>query len=217
MTKNKQEFNKGGMIVVQANEGQYKSSHQSMGGQFGAHELLDADEAIDTLVGGIEHFVIYDHFVQDTHLKNIMQKQKSALTQIYNSLIDTMKSGQDPQVKTQTYLMDNQNTQTSFGMQPSSPKAPIQSIDELNDECISSSVLGHLKAIASEFTLAALEATHPVLRRIFSDSIPNVIEMGYEIYLYQNEKQYYEVPQLSAQDMQIIVDGFAQAPNPMQH
>lgn len=203
-------------MVQQSNE-QQQGAEMPLAQQFGAHELLDADEAIDTLIGGIEHFVIYDGFVQDTHLKSIMQKQKSALTQIYNSLIDTMKSGKDPAVKTQTYLMGQQNTKTSFGMQPSTPKTPIQSVNELNDECISSAVLGHLKAIASEFTLAALEATHPVLRRIFADSIPNVIEMGYEIYLYQNENQYYEVPQLSQQDMQIIVNSFGQAPNPMQH
>lgn len=203
--------------MVQPSNEQQQGTGMPLAQQFGAHELLDADEAIDTLVGGIEHLVIYDGFVQDAQLKNIMQRQKSALTQIYNSLIDTMKSGKDPAVKTQTYLMEQQNTKTSFGMQPSTPKTPIQSVNELNDECISSFVLGHLKAIASEFTLAALEATHPVLRRIFADSIPNVIEMGYEVYLYQNEKQYYEVPQLSPQDMQIIVNGFAQAPNQMQH
>lgn len=205
------------MVHQSQNQGQQQSSQMPLTQQFGAHELLDADEAIDTLVGGIEHFVLYDEHVQDAQLKNIMQRQKAALTQIYNSLIDTMKSGQDPAVKTQTYLMEESDTKTTFGMQPSSPKAPIQSVSELNDECISSAILGHIKAIASEFTLAALEATHPVLRRIFSDSIPNVIEMGYEMYLYQNAKQYYEVPQLSPQDMQTIVNSFGQAPNNMQH
>jgi len=205
-------------MVQQSNQqGQQPSTQMPLAQQFGAHELLDADEAIGTLIGGIEHFVIYDGFVQDARLKSIMQRQKSALTQIYNTIIDTMKSGKDPAVKTQTYLMEQQNTKTTFGMKPRSPKTPIQSVNELNDECISSAVLGHLKSIASEFTLAALEATHPVLRRIFADSIPNVIEMGYEVYLYQNEQQYYEVPQLAPQDMQTIVNSFGQAQNPMQH
>lgn len=205
------------MVHQSQNPGQEQGGQMPMAQQFGAHELLDADEAIDTLVGGIEHFVIYDGFVQDTRLKSIMQRQKSALTQIYNTIIDTMKSGQDPAIKTQTYLMEQENTTTTFGMQPASPKTPIQSTNELNDECISSAMLGHIKAIASEFTLAALEATNPVLRRIFADSIPNIIEMGYETYLYQNEQQYYEVPQLSPQDMQTIVNSFGQAQNNMQH
>src|SRR5699024_12177327 len=126
-----------------------------------------------------------------------------------------MKTCKESVIKTQTYMMSVQNTQTTFGMKPSSPKAPIQSTSELNDECISSAVLGHLKAIASEFTLAALEATHPVLRRMFADSVPNVIEMGYEIYLYQNAQQYYVVPQLTEQDMQKIVYRFGQAKHTM--
>lgn len=209
----------GGVTVVhQSNEQQQQpSTGMPLAQQFGAHELLDADEAIGTLIGGIEHFVIYDQYVQDTQLKNIMQRQKAALTQIYNTILDTMKSGKDPAVKTQTYLMEVQNTKTTFGMQPASPKTPIQSINEFNDECISSAILGHLKAAASEFTLAALEATHPVLRRIFADSIPNIIEMGYEIYLYQNENKYYEVPQLNPQDMQSIINSYGQAGSNMSH
>lgn len=210
----------GGIIVVhQSNQQQQQpSSQMPLAQQFGAHELLDADEAIGTLVGGIEHFVLYDQFVQDQELKSLMQRQKSALTTIYNTILDTLKSGRDPEVKTQTYLMQTDNNKTTFGMkQATSPKTPIQSANEFNDECISGSMLGHLKAIASEFTLAALEATHPVLRRIFADSIPNVIEMAYEVYLYQNKHQYYEVPQLSPQDMQTIVNSYGQAQNNMSH
>lgn len=185
--------------------------------QFGAHELLDADEAIGTLVGGIEHYSLYDEFVQDKRLKTMLQRQKGALIQLYNTILDTLKSGQDPAVKTQTYMMEQQNTQTTFGMQPGTPTTPAQSSSEFNDECISSAMITQLKAIASDFTLAALEATHPVLRRIFADSVPNIIEMGYEVFLYQNEKQYYEVPQLAQQDMQAIIQSYAQAPNQMPH
>lgn len=206
-------------MVQQTNQPQQKGSQMPLSQQFGAHELLDADEAIGTLVGGIEHFVLYDQYVQDQELKSIMQRQKSALTTIYNTILDTLKSGRDPEVKTQTYLMQTDSNRTIFGLKPkTSPKTPIQSVNEFNDECISSAMLGHLKAIASEFTLAALEATHPVLRRIFADSIPNVIEMAYEVYLYQNRNQYYEVPQLSPQDMQTIVNSYGQAQqNNMSH
>src|SRR5699024_9179703 len=81
----------------------------------------------------------------------------------------------------------------TFGMTPSAPKTPIQSASQIDDQCISSGILGHLKGIATHFTTTALEASNPVLRRIFADSIPNVIELGYEMYLYQNKHQYYQV------------------------
>ena len=204
-------------MVQQSSDQQQQSTHMPLAQQFGAHELLDADEAIGTLVGTLEHFVLYDEHVQDQQLKSIMQRQKAALTQIYNTILNTLKSGQDPAVKTQTYMMEASNTKTTFGMQPAAPKTPITSVNEFNDECISGAILGHLKAIASEFTLTALEVTQPVLRRIFADSIPNIVEMAYEIYLYQNEKQYYEVAQLSAQDMQTIINSFGPVGSNMSH
>jgi len=73
----------------------------------------------------------------------------------------------------------------------------------------SSILLGHLKGIATHFTTTALEATNPVLRRVFAGSIPNVIEMAYEMYLYQNKHQYYQVPQLQQQDMQALRQSYA--------
>lgn len=175
---------------------------------FGGHELFDAHEAIGALSGTLEHYAIYGDHVQDQELTNIMQRQKSFLTQMYNTIVDTLTSGQDPAVKTQVYKMEESN-QTTYGMSPSAPKKPIQSIQELNDECISSGILGHLKGISTHFTTAALEATNPVLRRVFADSIPNAIEMAFEMYLYQNKNQYYQVPQLSPQDMQALRQSYA--------
>lgn len=201
---------------MQQSNQQQMGSDMPLAHQFGAHELLDADEAIGALVGGIEHLVIYNEFVKDQQLIAIMARQKMALTQMYNTILDTLKTGRDPQVKTQTYQMQQDN-KSKYGMTPASPKTPIQSVHELNDECISGAILSHLKAIASEFTLAALEATNPVLRRIFADSVPNVIEMAYEIYLYQNHHQYYEVVQLNQNDMQNIINSYAPVNQNMNH
>ncbi len=177
--------------------------------QFGGHEVLEADETIGAIVGAIEHFAIFKEHIQDQQLLSITERQHQFLTEIYNTILDTFKSGKDPAVKTQTYEMEQTVTNTIFGIQPSSPKTPIQSMSELNDECISNALLGQLKGIASHLTVTALEATNPVLRRIFADSIPNVIEMGYEMYLYQNKNQYYQVPQLSQSDMQSIINTYA--------
>lgn len=200
----------------QQNQNMQKTSQISPQQQFGGHELLDADETIGAIVGGLEHFVLYEQHVQDEELANLMQRQKAFLTQIYNTILDTMKSGKDPAVKTQTYTM-NESNESIYGMKPASPKTPIQSVNELNDECISTFILGHLKTIASACTLAALESTNPILRRIFSDSIPNVIEMAYEVYLYQNKHEYYQIAQLQPQDMQVIMNSYAPLQGNMPH
>lgn len=176
--------------------------------QFGGHELLEVNAAIGAVTSTLELYALYDQYIQDQELKNIMQRQQTFVSQLYNTILDTLKSGQDPAVPTQTYKMQ-ENNQTTFGMTPSTPKAPIQSVSEIDDQCISSGVLGHLKGMATHFTTTALEASNPVLRRVFADSIPNVIELGYEMYLYQNKHQYYQVPQLQAQDMQAIINSHA--------
>lgn len=174
----------------------------------GGHEIFDAHEAVGGLVGALEQSLFYEQHIQDPELKSILQRHKSFKSQMYNTIIETLKSGQDPAVKTQVYEM-NENNDVVYGTKPTQPKAPAQSVNEINDQCISGFMMGGLKSCATAFTDAALESTNPVLRRIFADSIPNIIEMAYELFLYSNKKQYYQVPQLTQQDTQNYVNGFA--------
>ena len=54
-----------------------------------------------------------------------------------------------------------------------------------------------------------LETCNPGLRRVLADSIPNCIEMAYELAIYQNKHHYYQVPQLAQQDMHALLNSFA--------
>ena len=63
-------------------------------------------------------------------------------------------------------------------------------------------------------TMAALETTNPVVRRVLADSVPNCIEMAYELSIYQNKHHYYQVPQLAQQDMQQLLNSFATVGQP---
>ncbi|MGM8211337.1 spore coat protein [Virgibacillus sp. W0430] len=197
-------------------QGMQNSSQMQAQMNFGGHELLDIHEAMGSIIGTMEHSLLYEQHIQDQELMAMLQRHRTFITQLYNTAVDTLKTGQDPATKTQTYHMDQSNNVT-FGTQPAQPKKPSQSISELNDECISSFMLGQLKAMASGFTMTALEATNPVIRRVFQDSIPNIIEMAYEIFLYQNKKQYYQVPQLKQQDMQMYTNAFAPIQGTMPH
>ncbi|GGB47847.1 spore coat protein F-like protein YhcQ [Lentibacillus populi] len=183
---------------------------------FGGHDMFDAHEALSTLTGGLEQYLLYEQHIQDQELMGIAQRHRAFCTQLYNTICETFKSGQDPTVKTQSYEME-QNNNVIYGMKPSSSKTPSQSVNELNDQCISGFMLGQLKSTASAFTMTALEMTNPVLRRIFADSIPNVIEMAYEVFLYQNKHQYYQVPQLNQQDMQAFQNSYAPVQGTMPH
>jgi len=180
----------------------------------GGHEIFDANEAIRTLVGGMEQCLLYEQHVQDPELKAIMQRHKAFNTQLYNTVLETFKTGQKPSVSTQVYKMDPSTDNISiYGTKPGQPKAPAASVQELDDKCISGFVLGNIKAAVSAFAVSALEVTNPILRRIFADSVPNLIEEAFELYLYQNKKGYYQVPQLKDQDMANILNTYAPIQN----
>ncbi|MEW9677241.1 spore coat protein [Lentibacillus sp. L22] len=183
---------------------------------FGGHDMFDAHEALSTLTGLMEQYLLYEQHIQDQELMGMAQRHSAFITQLYNTICETFKTGKDPAVKTQTYNME-QNNNVTYGMKPSAPKMPSQSVNEINDQCLSGFMLGQLKSCASAFTMTALEMTNPVLRRIFQDSIPNVIEMAYEVFLYQNKHQYYQVPQLQQQDMQAFQNSYAPVQGTMPH
>jgi spore coat protein CotF len=182
----------------------------------GGHELFDAHEAISGLSGGLEQYLLYDQHIQDPELKTILQQHKTFLTQLYNTIVETLQTGQEPTVKTQVYKMTLAHD-VLYGMQPAQPKSPAQNVNELNDECVSGYMMGILKSTASAFTTTAFETTNPVLRRVFADSVPNLIEMGYEVFLYQNKRQFYQVPQLKPADMQNYITGFGPVQGTMPH
>lgn len=188
-------------------EGQIAKSGMASRQTNGGHELLDADEAIGTVISCLEQFVLYEQQAKDQELLSIIQRQKAYLSQVYNTVIDTLKTGLDPKTPTQTYNIETMSDIT-YGMKPSQAKSPAQTVNEITDECLSTFIMNNLKLIATSFTTTALETTNPVLRRVFADSIPNIIELAYEIFLYQNRKGYYEVALLQEQEMQMIKNGY---------
>ncbi|MBL5767421.1 spore coat protein [Heyndrickxia sporothermodurans] len=203
-------------------ENQQNQNHQNMHTgsipqqmNHGGHEVLDVGEVLSGAIGTMNTYTLLKDHVQDQELRGILDRQYQFMQQEYNTTVDCFKTGQDPQVPTQSYKMQ-QNNDFIYGLQPSQPKKPIQSANELTDECISGLMLGAVKSSASMKAVAACETTNPVVRRVLADSIPNCIEMAYEISLYQNKHHYYQVPQFSQQDMQQMLNAYAPAQGTMQ-
>ncbi|WP_129709754.1 spore coat protein [Priestia megaterium] len=176
----------------------------------GGHEVFDVQEVLTGAIDTLNTYTLLSPHVKDSELKDILNRQFQFIQQEYNTTLECFKTGQDPSTPTQSYKM-KQGNDFVYGLKPSQPKKPLQSASEITDECISSLMLGAVKASAPMKTMAALETTNPVVRRVLADSVPNCIEMAYEISLYQNKHHYYQVPQLAQQDMQQMVNAFAPA------
>ncbi|MHA6259769.1 spore coat protein [Sporosarcina sp. CAU 1771] len=176
----------------------------------GGHEVFDLHEAISSTVASLDQSLILRPHVKDPELLDILDRQYRFTLDEYNITVEAFKSGKDPSHPTGSYKMKQEND-FIYGLKESPPKKPIQSAAEISDEIISGFLLGATKAGATTKAAVALETTNPVVRRVLADSIPNCIEMAYELSIYQNKHHYYQVPQLAQQDMQQMLNAFAPA------
>jgi spore coat protein CotF len=180
----------------------------------GGHELFDVHEVLSGSVGTMNQYMMFRQHVKDPELLDILNRQYQFMQEEYNITVECFTTGQNPSKPTQSYKM-TQGNDFIYGMKPSQPKKPFQSVSEISDEFISSCMLASCKMGASSKTMAALEVTNPVVRRVLADSIPNCIEMAYELSIYQNKHHYYQVPQLAQQDMMQLLNSFAPAQGQM--
>ncbi|WP_042222877.1 spore coat protein [Oceanobacillus manasiensis] len=185
--------------------------NQAMSKNHGGHEMFDAHEVLAGVISMLDQYQMYDQHIQDPELKSIVQRQSTFVTQLYNTMVNCFKTGQDPSVPTQQYQMTQEN-EVVYGIKPGQPKKPNSSVSQLSDQGLSAYMLGNTKSLTSLLAMTALEITNPVLRRVVADSVPNFIELSYEIFLYQNKHGYYQVPQLMEQDMQQMLNSYATVP-----
>lgn len=191
------------MQTAQTNQPTILHGKQNHGG----HEIFDTHELLTGMISALDQNKIFQQFIQDPELKAIAQHQGEFLTQTYNTLVESFKTGQDPTVPTTSYSMQQSND-VVYGVKPSQPKKPIASANEVTDECVSTYLLTQMKSLATMGARGACEITNPVARRVVADSIPNLIEMSYEIFLYQNKHHYYQVPQLQPSDMAAMMQSY---------
>ncbi|GAQ18198.1 spore coat protein [Oceanobacillus picturae] len=185
--------------------------NQAMSKNHGGHEMFDAHEVLAGIISMLDQYQMYDQHIQDQELKNIAHRQYTFVTQLYNTMVECFKTGQDPSVPTQQYHMQQEN-EVVYGLKPGQPKKPNSSVSQLSDQGLSAYMLGNTKSLTSLLAMTAAEITNPVLRRVVADSVPNFIELSYEIFLYQNKHGYYQVPQLMEQDMQQMLNSYATVP-----
>ncbi|TWI54688.1 spore coat protein CotF [Halalkalibacter nanhaiisediminis] len=204
--------------MVQSNQMPKQLSH-------GGHEVFDLHEVLSGMINVLDQYMMFRVYVKDQELLAILDRQYAFILEQYNITCECFTTGSKPSRSTGLYKM-NQSNDFIYGLKPTQPKKPNQSINDIKDQGISGHMLGLIKSTASLLTMTSVEVTNPVVRRVLADNVPNFIEMAYEISLYQNKHQYYQVPQLSPQDMMQMTQSFVpftgqpQMPNPgqnMQH
>lgn len=173
----------------------------------GGHELMDVHEVLSCMVSTLDQYLLFGQQAKDPELKSMITRQHQFMLDTYNILVQCFKSGMNPSHHTTRYAM-TQSNDVMYGLTPGQPKKPKMNASEIGDQCISNYMLGLMKADSRGLTMASLEVTNPVVRRVIADSVPNFVEMAYEIFQYQNKHGYYQVPRLDQQDMETLINSF---------
>lgn len=181
-----------------------------------AHEVHDVHEVLTNTINVLNAYTMMRPQIQCKQLQDIADRQYQFMCDEYNMLVQCFSTGQDPAHGTKPYQMKPSN-EVTYGLQPSAPKSPKTSPNQIDDQDISSHMLGMVKANAQQKAIAACEVTNPVVRRVLAESIPNCVEMAYELFLYQNHRGFYQVPQLAEQDMKQLQNAFAPISQPPAH
>lgn len=194
----------------------FETSEQMNGGavpprmNHGGHELLDMHEVLGSMTGALNKAVLLRPHVKDPDLLDILDRQHAFMLDEYNMTVESLSTGKNPSHGTKRYQMKEQSD-FIYGMKDQAPVKPMQTADEITDEIISGFLLSSAKAGAAGKAAAAAEICNPVVRRVVADSIPNCLEMAYELSIYQNKRQFYQIPQLQEQDMNRLMNAFAPA------
>jgi spore coat protein CotF len=175
--------------------------------RLGGHEVMDVHEILHCTIATLDQYMLYRQHAKDPELIDMIDRQHRFMLDNYNILVECFKTGTNPSHPTSSYKM-NQTNDVVYGLKPTEPKKPKLNASEIGDQCISGYMLGLMKADARQLTTASLECTNPVVRRVIADSIPNYVEMAYELFQYQNKKGYYQVAVLAPQDMQTILNSY---------
>ena len=177
----------------------------------GGLELLDMHEVLSCTISILDQMLMNKPMVQDQELLSMMDRQYNFILSQYNLTTECFKTGGKPSQDTAKYMMQESANQIIYGLKPSQPKKPVQSVNEIKEAQISGFMIGNLKTLSSHMTMTALETSNPVLRRVLASQIENYIEMAYEVFLYQNKHGYYQVAQLDNSDGQQMLNAYAPA------
>lgn len=174
----------------------------------GALEVLVARDVLGSMIDTLNQFLVLKSTVSCQELLGIVERQTKFLQDEYNLIVQSLKTGQTPAKHTERYEMTGGHDFT-YGLKLNSqPKKPMKSVSEVSEEWIAGRMLGALKACATVKTVGAIEATNPVVRRVIADSIPNDLEMAYEVAIYMNKKGFYQIPQFQPEVMTQLTNEF---------
>ena len=96
----------------------------------GGHEMMDMHETIGEIIAGMNQAIILRPHVKDPELLNILDRQYNFTLGMYNTIVESFKTGHDPSVPTGRYQMETGND-FKYGLNPGQSKSRCKTLMKL--------------------------------------------------------------------------------------
>lgn len=163
--------------------------------QLAAHELLDLNELVLGCVNSITCTGLFINHARDPELKAMLMRHQLMHIAAYNQKLAYLQ--QQPQQELGALTAPPaQVTLSSFNMttaEPAAPVTPRTNAQTLDDREIATAYLLDMKRSSKDCAWAAIEMSHPDLRRLVEESGRASANHAYEIWQYMAARGYYPV------------------------
>lgn len=173
---------------------------------FGAHEFLGITEALQSKATVVETLAALSRQTKDAELENIMRRHAQSILDHYNIGVNLLKG----QVGTTGMWMPTPTvTEPQLGLNNPTYPAPNLNAQDFSEKTLAGTVLQLYKYHALAWLQIALECSNPQFRSYLMEGTLLSDRMAYDMFIYMNQKGFYQVPQLPSNMAQTITNAYA--------
>ncbi|WP_243735106.1 spore coat protein [Paenibacillus turpanensis] len=176
-----------------------------------AHEFLETNELLRKLTADIELHALCAEMTTDRDLKHMLQRHIQLMDATYHQAVNLLRNkGMDVTASRAYQLHAEHHPHVGF-QNPHMIPAPNTNATRLNDVTIGTLILNSHKAGAMFGMLWANECVDPDVRSLHVTSANNCQQMAYEVFQLMNQRGFYEVPTMPANDVRAMTQTFQPA------
>lgn len=165
---------------------------------FGAHETLEVNEILLEKVNMITHFTLYAQAAKNPRLVDMIRRHQQEEIRTYDEIVAyTHDYNSFKPVPPQSNLRGVTPEQIQYGVNEP-PQMQPQSNAQMTDREVAIALLLCHKNASMNGLRATLECADPNLRQMLLNSCANCVNQAYEVFLFLNELNEYQVPEMQS-------------------
>jgi len=171
---------------------------------YGAHEIMEMHEVLNTAIDGINTLQLYMPLIRDEELHHIVGNQLRFMIDEYNRLVHLVNG----RGAGQAIPYRGVSAVTAMATAPMTMSTVNPSNPQLDDRDVASVALSLHKSTARLRLNAALECADPEMRQALVQGTTNCVNQAYEVWGYMNRRGYYPLATMQESEQTQLLRGY---------